>query len=150
MSARRGRRFTAAAGVALVLAAVAHTLGHLPLLTGAERSGSIVAMDADRAPLGLGMAPSMLDIHLALVLTLSVTYVALGAITLLIALGEADARLHRRVAWLDTISIGVLVAVYAYYRVPPPLVSTVVVEALLVVALIRSRRTGAWPMPAAA
>ena len=136
--ARLGRRLSAAAGVLLVLAATAHTIGHVPLLFGIERSGSVAAMAEDHEILGLGMAPSMLDIHLALVLTLSVTFVALGAITLSVALADADAEL-RRIVWIDAIAVGVLVVVYAYYRIPPPLVSTVLVEALLVAALLQSR-----------
>ena len=141
-SMRSGRRLSSAAGVLLVLSAVAHTIGHVPLLSGAERSGSIVAMSADRSPLGLGMEPSMLDIHLALVLTMSVTFVALGVVTLLVALGDASAKLHRRIVWLDAICVGILVGVYAYYRVPPPLISTVLIEAALLAALVRARSAG--------
>ena len=141
-SLRRGRGLSGVAGVLLILSAVAHTIGHLPLLRGAERSGSIVAMDADRAPLGLGMAPSMLDAHLALVLTMSVTFGALGVVTLLVALSDVDSRLHRRIVWVDAICVGILVVVYAYYRIPPPLISTVLIEAALLAALFRSRGAG--------
>jgi hypothetical protein len=135
-----GRRFSAAAGALMLLAATAHTIGHVPLLAGADRTGSIGAMSADRVPLGFGMAPSMLDVHLALVLTMSVTFVALGVITLLIVLADVGTNLHRRVLWVDTISMGALVVVYAYYRIPPPLVSVILITALLGAALFRARR----------
>jgi hypothetical protein len=131
----------AAAGALMLLAATAHTVGHVPLLAGADRTGSVGAMSADRAPLGFDMAPSMLDVHLALVLTMSVTFVALGVITLLIALTDAGTKLHRRVLWVDAISMIALIVVYAYYRIPPPLVSVTLIAALLAAALFRGRVT---------
>ena len=140
-SVRAGSRLTAAAGALMLLAATAHTIGHVPLLAGADRTGSVGAMSADRAPLGFGMTPSMLDVHLALVLTMSVTFVALGVITVLIALSDAGTRLRRRVLWVDTISMGALIVVYAYYRIPPPLMSTILITALLVAAQFRARAT---------
>jgi hypothetical protein len=83
----------------------------------------------------------MLDVHLALVLTMSVTFVALGVITLLIALTDAGTKLHRRVLWVDAISMIALIVVYAYYRIPPPLVSVTLIAALLAAALFRGRVT---------
>jgi len=35
--------------------------------------------------------------------------------------------------------MGLLWAVYGYYRIPPPLLSTILIEVLLVAALLRAR-----------
>jgi len=138
---RRGRRLFSLAAVLLIVVAAAHTAGHAPMLfAGGPLPGVLGAMAAEREPLGMGMDPSMLDIHLSLVLTMSVTFVALGLVNLVVA-GAADtsATTLRRLAWLDVAWVGALVALYAYYRIPPPLISTALVELVLLASLFVTR-----------
>jgi hypothetical protein len=134
-----GRRAFSTASVLLLLTALAHTAGNWPLIfPGAPWSGALAAMAAERTPLGIGMAPSVLDIHVALVLTMTVLLVALGTINLVVAAGAGEEVL-RRVLWIDVAAVGALVALYAFYRVPPPLLTFAVVESVLIAALCINR-----------
>ena len=134
---RRGRRLFSLAAVLLTVVAAAHTLGHLPLIfPDGPLPGLLGQMDAERQPLGLGMAASMLDIHLALVLTMSVTFAALSLVNLVVAAAAGtDAAMLRRLGWINAAWVGALVAVYAYFRVAPPLVSTALVELVILLDL---------------
>ncbi len=138
---RRGRRLFSTAAVLLIVVAAAHTAGHVPLLFPKHPlPGALGTMAAERTPLGMGMAPSVLDIHLALVLTMSVTFVALGLLNLVVAAaGETAATTLRRLAWLDAAWVGALVALYAHYRIPPPLISAALVEVVLLSSLLATR-----------
>lgn len=140
-----GRRAFSAASVLLLLTALAHTAGNWPIIfPDVPWSGVLSAMAAEHTPLGIGMAPSMLDIHVALVLTMTVLLVALGAINLVVAAGAGEEML-RRVLWIDVVTVGALVALYAFYRVPPPLLTFAVVESALVAALFTTTAARATP-----
>src|SRR5262245_11258130 len=98
---RHGRRTFSAAAVLLIVVDLLHTAGHWPLLfPDGPLPGALGAMAGERTPLGLGMAPTVLDIHVALALTMTVMLGALAALNLLVAATAGDA-LVRRVLWLD-------------------------------------------------
>ena len=133
---RAGRRFFSAASLTLIVVAGLHTLGHFSPQEDPALKQLMGAMDAFRLPLGMGMTPSVRDIFRSLSLTMTVTFVALGLQNLVVAASrDATARLIRGLTVIDVVAMGALVALYAFYRVPPPLVSLVVVEALFVLSL---------------
>lgn len=134
---RAGRRFFSVASLVLIMVAGLHTLGHFtpPRDPGLQRL--MEEMDAFRLPLGMGMTPSVRDIFRSLSLTMTVTFVALGLQNVVVAASrDATARLIRALTVIDLVALGALVALYAFYRVPPPLVTLAVVEALFVLALV--------------
>lgn len=141
---RAGRRLFSAASLALIVVAALHTLGHFapnpdPALQRLEGE-----MDAFRLPLGMGMNPSILDIFKSLSLTMAVTLVALGLQNLVMAASrDATARLIRGLTLVDLAAVGALVALYAFHRVPPPLVTLAVVEALFALSLVLPPHAGA-------
>jgi hypothetical protein len=134
---RAGRRFFSAASLLLIVVAGLHTLGHFAPQTDPALERLMAEMDAFRLPLGMGMTPSIRDIFRSLSLTMSVTLVALGLQNLVVAASrDATARLIRGLTVVDLVAVGALVALYAFYRVPPPLVTLAVVEALFVLSLV--------------
>ena len=139
---RRGRRLFSTAAALLILVAAAHTAGIARLLFPTEPLPRVFgAMAAERTPMGMGMEPSVLDISLAVSLTMSVTLAALGLLNLVVAAAaDTGAATLRRLAWLDAAWVGALVALYAHYRIPPPLVSTALVEVVLLANLVTTAR----------
>jgi hypothetical protein len=134
---QRGRRAFTVAAILMVLVATAHTLGFLAPVVDRSEVGVREVMAGFRAPLGLGMSPSYLDIFYALAFTMSVTIGALGAFNLLLAGSrEATPALLRRVTWLNLGWVAAYLAVNWRYHVPPPLVSAVIVELVLLAALV--------------
>lgn len=132
---RPGRRLFIAASVLLMLIAILHTAGHWPLLfPDAPFSGALQTMAGERQALGLGMTPTVLDIHRSLVLTMTVMLMALAALNLLVANAAGDVLL-RRVLCLNVVYVGALAALYAVYQIPPPLLTFGLAEIVLVAAL---------------
>jgi hypothetical protein len=133
-----GRRLFSVASLALILVAALHTLGHFsPPPPGSALLGLEAEMDGVRLPLGLGMTPSVLDIFSSLSLTMTVTLVALGLQNLVVAKApEASARLLRALSFVSLAAVGALVALYAFYRIPPPFLTLAIVEVLFLLALV--------------
>ena len=89
------------------------------------------AMRGYRVPLGIGMAPSIWDIFRGLVFTMTVCLLAMGALGLVIAADrDATPRLLSRAAIVLTVMSACLTIMYAFYRIPPPLISMAVVTVL--------------------
>lgn len=135
-----GRRWLSAASLTMMVVAGLHTAGQF----GAEPrephvAEALAAMRTARLPMGAGMVPSIFDIFRSLTFTMSVTVLALGALGLAVSADrEASTRLLRRVAGLLALCSLALTGLYAFYQVPPALVSFVVVSALYVVAAFKA------------
>jgi hypothetical protein len=139
---RPGRRLFSTAAILMILTAAAHTAGNLA--SGPEDPAErqvFAAMDSLRVPLGMGMNPSVRDIYWDLVFTMSITFAALGVINLVVASSpDSTDRLLRRVGWVNALWVGVFLILCWAYRIPPPLISAVVIEAFVLAALIMTRR----------
>ena len=138
-----GRRLFSTAALLMILTSIAHTLGNIASRpeTGAE-DRVIAEMSRLRLPLGMGMNPSLMDIHWALVFGISVTFAALGAINLVLASGaDTPERLLRRASWVNALWVGAFTIVAWAYRVPPPLIFGVLIEAFVLADLIVARRS---------
>lgn len=134
---RAGRRFFSAASLALIVVAGLHTLGHFSPQKDPALQRLMAEMDAFRLPLGMGMTPSVRDIFRSLSLTMTVTFVALGLQNLVVASSrEATSRLIRSLTVINLLALGALTALFAFYRIPPPLVTVAMVEALFVLSLV--------------
>jgi hypothetical protein len=135
-----GRRLFSAGSIALIVVAGLHTLGQFaPPPADPAGVALLAAMGAHRLPLGLGMAPSMADIVQSLNLTMSITLLAIAVQNLVVARSDASDRLIWRLSVVSALSIGTLVLVYGAYRIPPPLVTLAVVEAIFLRAAVTGR-----------
>ena len=93
-------------------------------------------MRSYRIPLGLHMSPSLYDIYRLLVFTMSITFLALGAIGLLLAASrDIPDRLLRRVAWLYAVWVTAFLVLSVAQQIPPPLISSVLIEVALLPSL---------------
>jgi hypothetical protein len=142
----KGRRLFSMAAICMLLTAAAHTAGNVLPRRETPTEQKIRAEMRDlHFPLGMGMNPSLQDVYLTLVFTMSITLAALGLISLLIAASpEAPDPLLRAVAWANAVWVGALLALCWRYQVPPPLISAVVIELFTIGALItlpRSQRS---------
>lgn len=136
---KRGNRLFASGSIALILVAVLHTIGHFAPAPENDAALAAVseAMQGYRFDMGMGMQPSLMDILQSLSLTMSITVLFLGIYNLLtLSLAGNHARLVRRLTLLNVLAVGALVGLYAYSRIPPPLISFAVVEAIFIVALV--------------
>jgi hypothetical protein len=135
---RPGRRLFSAAAVLMILTAVAHTAGNLTSRpeTAAEQS-VFAAMNGYHVPLGLGMNPSIYDIYWILVMTMSITFVALGWINLLLAASpDISGRVLRRVSWANAVWVGAFLILAWVYRAPPALIPAAIIEVVVIGSLL--------------
>ena len=139
----KGRRsLTVAAIATLVVAALQAIATFAPLPT--DDTALLAVFDAMRGyqmPLGLGMAPSLWDIHLGLSVTMSLFLIAIAVFGLSFA-GDRDAtpRTLSRIAVISTGTMAALTVTYAVFQIPPPLVSMAILAVLYLVASLRTLR----------
>ena len=125
---RHGRRWFTVACV-LLLVGVAHTLGNLqPPPTDAAYQRMAAAMRGYRMPLGLEMMPSVHDIFDSLRFTMSLTIFWLALVGLVIAATDGpDGRVVRGATVVYLAGALAVAGLYAAFRIPPPLISFIVV-----------------------
>ena len=134
---RSGRRLFSAASVLIILTAAAHTAGHFSPSSGPSEDVLLAAMDAHRIPLGLGMTPTFLDIFKTLSLTMSLTFLALGATNLMIASSaDVPSRLLARIIRINVAWVGAFLVLMLVHQVLPPLICAVAIELVLLAALV--------------
>ena len=138
----RGRRLFSSACLTTILVAILHTIGNTaPGNDPPDMLAVFTAMQGYDVPLGIGMAPSIWDIFRGLVFTMTVCLLSIGALGLVVAADrDATPRLLSRVALVLAIMSAVLTALYFFYRIPPPLISMMVVTLLFAGAV---KTTGA-------
>ena len=132
-----GRRLFSTASVLMILTAAAHTAGQLSPPSDPAVTELLAAMENLRRPLGLGMNASMLDLLRLLGFTMTVTFVGLGSINLLLA-GSPDTTpgLLRRISWANVAWVGAFLALSFFYQIPPPFISAVIIELVLLASLL--------------
>ena len=135
---RSGRRLFSSASLSLMLVALLHTLGHFsPPPEDPALASLQAAMESQKFDLGLGMQPSVSDVFNSLSLTMTVTLLSLGALNLAVARADdASGRLVRSFTIVNVVGVGALVAIYGFYRIPPPLITLAAVEVQFLLALV--------------
>ena len=124
----------------MLLGATLHTIGNLA----PPRDTALIALEngmkSFRFGAAMGMNPSMLDVHMLLVLTMTVTFAGLGVLNLTLA-GAADIsdRLLRRVIWINVFWVAASIALSWIYHVPPPLISGLIIELPLLAGLVAGK-----------
>jgi hypothetical protein len=149
---RPGRRMFTVSCILLLLAAAAHNTGFLLLkAVGPEDERVLDAMKGFHNQLGMGMSPSFFDLFLALAFTMTVLMVALGVIGLVLSASKSvSSEVIRTMTWLYVVWMAAFIGVGYYYRVPPPIISGIAVEASLIVALLTSNKGKEAAMSASA
>lgn len=119
----------------MLLEAILHTIGNVlppgdPALIALEKSMRDFHFN-------MGMNPSMLDVHMALVLMMTTTFAALGILNLILsAARDLPERLLRSIVWINAVWVAASIALSWYYAVPPPLIGGIVTEIPLIGALL--------------
>jgi hypothetical protein len=133
---RRGNRLLTLASLILLLEAAGHTMGTLsPLPDEPDVQELAHAMRELRTPLGLGMEPSAWDINRGLALTMSVTLLLMAVAGLAVPAAAPDnRRVYRVIAGILCGANLAMLAIWWFYRVPPPLMFQAILTPLLVAA----------------
>lgn len=130
---RRGLLITSS--VLMLLTTVAHTVGNLLPPADPAVAAIYAAMKSSHPQVGMGMNPSMFDVHMLLVLTMTVTFAALALLNLALLRVISDQALQR-VVWINVMWVAVFTSLCAFYQVPPPLISGILIELPLAAALL--------------
>jgi hypothetical protein len=130
---RRGLLITSS--VLMLLTTAAHTVGNLLPPSDSAVAAIYTAMRNSHPAVGMGMNPSMFDVHMLLVLTMTVTFAAIALLNLALAPTISDQALQR-VVWINVMWVAVFTSLCAFYQVPPPLISGILIELPLAAALL--------------
>jgi hypothetical protein len=125
--------------IGLIVVALLHSFGHFG---GGRTDPEGIALDAAMKSYHvdiMGMHPSADDITKSLSLTMTLLLLLTGALDLA-AVRAADPALLRRFAALNVAGVSALVALFTFYRIPPPLVTLAVVDVLFLTSMLRSPR----------
>ncbi len=138
----RGGRWIRAGAIGLLIVAALHAVGHFsggppdPAAAALERSMRDYHYEI------MGMHPSAHDITQSLSLTMTVLLLFAGTIDLaLFGAVATNPRAMRRLAFINVLGVAALVAVFAYYRIPPPFVTLAIVGVLFTIGLARTPKT---------
>ncbi len=119
----RGRRLYTTASLLTLGLAGFHTYGSSRPVP-PDIDPIVQSMQNTSGDMGLGMSPSLWDIHQGLAFTMSITLTILALLGLVLAgTTEATARVLTRTAAVMTAGCIALTALYYIFRVPPPLIS---------------------------
>lgn len=124
-----------ASSILMLLGTVAHTVGNLSPSKDPAINAAYTAMKNSYPEVGMGMHPSMFDVHMLLVLIMSVTFAAIAGLNLALVRRLDDVSL-RRVIWINLVWVAAFTALCVRYQVPPPLISGVLIELPLAAALL--------------
>ena len=134
-----GRGWFVAGTALLALAAALHTVGQFTP-DEPEIAAGLAAMRTSRLPMGMGMAPSLMDIFRDLAFTMTVTFFALAAMNAVVLWHrDTTPALLRAIAALNVVWLAAFVVICWVYRVPPPLISGLVIWPFFLVAWLRIR-----------
>lgn len=139
---RPGRRMFTVACFLILLTAAGHNTGFLlAKSSGPEDDKVMSAMKDFHNEMGMGMSPSTYDLFLALAYSMTVLMVALGVTGLVLAASRSvSSAVIRTVTWLYLLWVAAFIVVGYYYRVPPPVISGVLIEAALIAALVSAKK----------
>jgi hypothetical protein len=126
---RNGRRLFSTAAVLMILTAALHTIGFASNRNTPDQQVFAATY------------PELHAIFWTLTFTMSITFAALGAISLVIASSDASDSLMNRVSWVNAVWLVAILILSAAYHVMPPLICAAVIAAVVVVSLWSSRRS---------
>jgi hypothetical protein len=121
---RRGRRLLTAGSIGLVLVAAMHTMAHFsPLPDDPALKAVMTSMSETKIEMGFPVAPSIGEVLAAESLSMAFLMVTLALVTFAVAgCPEADPRLLRTLAALNTVCMAALAVVHYMHSYPPPVI----------------------------
>ncbi len=142
-----GRRLFSTASVLIIITAVLHTIGFFFRSANDAEMQLMAGLRGFVLPAGLGMKPTMLSLFQNLGAAMTITFVAIGALNLLLA-GSADLphRLFRRLAWANVIWVGAFAVASIIWPFQPPFICAALIEVLMVASLIGGSAQPAGPV----
>ena len=140
---KSGRRLFSTAALLMLLTAALHTIGNMSARPDAGAEEKVFTdMGNLHFPLGMGMNPSLRDVYWDLVFTMSITFAALGLLNLVVAgCAEVGPDVLRRMSWVNALWVGMFVILNVKYQIPPPLISGVVIELVVIASLLVRPKT---------
>lgn len=121
-----GRRMYAATAILTLAVAGLHTYGMLQPVP-AEYDLASQAMRNATMDMGMGMHPTLWDVHMALAFTMSIALAMMGVLGLVLATTvDSTSRVLDRSAAVFAIASGAMTALYWVTKVPPPFLSMAV------------------------
>jgi hypothetical protein len=126
--------------ILILLTAVAHTIGNLAAKSSGPAEEQVMTqMKESHQDMGMGMSPSIYDILRTLTFTMSITFFALGGIGLMLTGSKSvSSDVITRITWFYLIWNGAFTILSYGYKIPPPLISGVLIELALIAAVIPS------------
>ena len=146
---RPGRRMFTVACFLILLMAAAHNTGFLMAKSsGPEDDKVLNAMKDFHNEMGMGMSPSTYDLFMALAFSMTVLMVGLGATGLVLAASRSvSSDVIRTLTWIYLGWDAAFTIIGYYYRVPPPVISGVLVGLALITALLLPAKSFEEPSP---
>ena len=146
---RPGRRMFTVACFLILLMAAAHNTGFLMAWSsGPEDDKVLNAMKDFHNEMGMGMSPSTYDLFMALAFSMTVLMVGLGVTGLVLAASRSvSSEVIRTLTWIYLGWDAVFTIIGYYYRVPPPVISGVLVGLALITALLLPAKSFEEPSP---
>lgn len=138
---QRGYRLFAAGAIGLFVIALLHSLGHFsPPPEDAALMAVLQAMSAYQLDMGLAR-PSLMAIYNSFSLGMTLFLLILGSMDLVVLRFAHEAEgLLRAMKLVNLIGVSALVALFGYYRIPPPLITFAIVDVLFLLSFFFSKR----------
>ena len=138
---KHGHRLFAAGAIGLFVIAVLHSLGHFSHPPeDAALTAVLQAMSAYQLDMGLAQ-PSLIAIYNSLSLGMTLFLLILGSIDLAVLRFAHEAEgLLRAIKLVNLLGVSALVALFGYYRIPPPLITFAFVDALFLLSFFFNKR----------
>lgn len=134
---QRGNRLFASGVIGLFVIALLHSFGHFsPPPDDPALVAVLQAMSASQLDMGPAR-PSLMAIYNSLSLGMTLFLLFLGSIDMIVLrFGRENAGLMRAMKIANFIGAAALTALFAYYRIPPPLITFALVGALFLFAVL--------------
>lgn len=134
---KRGHRLFAAGAIGLFVIALFHSLGHFsPPPDDPALVAALQAMSASQLDMGLAR-PSLMAIYNSLSLGMTLFLLFLGGIDLIVLrCGRENVALLRAMKIANVVGVAALTALFAYYLIPPPLITFALVVLLFLLAVL--------------
>ena len=138
---QRGYRLFASGVIGLFVIALLHSFGHFsPPPDDPALAAVLQAMSASQLDMGLAR-PSLMAIYNSLSLGMTLFLLFLGGIDLVVLrFGRENARLMRAMKLANFVGVAALTALFAYYLVPPPLITFAIVGLLFLLSTLVNKR----------
>jgi hypothetical protein len=132
---KKGNRLFSIATLTLLLVAGLHTMGIFRQPSAPEEIQLVENMKHYRFE-GMGMSWSIHDVFISIALTMTIFLVFISLVNFYIIYAVPSRVVRRHITLLDAVFMWILVVLYAAFRIPPPLVSFVLLGILFTASFL--------------